>query len=87
LEPLGAAVLTGESETSWGRRYGPIVRMLYSIGFIGVASSPRRNPTFFLTEPNALKFERQIEAIDSYFVARAYHSALEVQTSDQQQSI
>lgn len=82
LEPLGAAVLTGQSQESWPRRYGPILRRLYSIGFLGIASNGRRNPVFYVEEPNALKFERQIESIESYFVARAYHSALEVVTSD-----
>jgi hypothetical protein len=82
LEPLSAAVLTGQSEQSWARRYGPILRMLYSIGFLGIATSGRRNPTFYIEEPNALKFERQIESMESYFVARAYHSALEVVTAD-----
>lgn len=82
LEPLGAAVLSGAAKQSWAARYGPILRMLYSIGFLGVASQGRRNPTFYIEEPNALKFDRQIESVDSYFVARAYHSALEVQLTD-----
>lgn len=82
LEPLGAAVLTGQEQSSWAVRYGPILRMLYSIGFLGVASQSRKSPTFYLEDPNALKFERQIDAIDSYFVARAYHSSLEVKTAD-----
>ncbi|WP_140425436.1 P-loop ATPase, Sll1717 family [Cryobacterium sp. N21] len=82
LEPLGAAVLSGHSKQSWAARYGPILKMLYSIGFLGVASQGRRNPTFYIEEPNSLKFERQIDLVESYFVARAYHSALEVKVSD-----
>lgn len=82
LAPLSDAVLSGSAEQTWERRYGPILRMLYSIGFLGVASPPRKNPLFYIEDPNALKFDRQIAAMDSYFVARAYHSALEVQTTD-----
>lgn len=83
LTPLGNAVLDGTEEQSWSGRYGPILRMLYDIGFLGAASAGKKNPTFSIDEPNALKFDRQIETIDGFFVARAYHSALEVRTSDQ----
>jgi hypothetical protein len=83
LTPLGNAVLDGTEEMSWAGRYGPILRMLYDIGFLGVAGSSKKNPTFSIDEPNALKYDRQVEAIEGFFVARAYHSALEVRTGDQ----
>lgn len=82
LAPLGDSVLEGVAEKAWEKRYGPMLRMLYSIGFLGVASQSRKNPTFYIEDPNALKFDRQLESLDAYFVARAYHSALEVITSD-----
>lgn len=82
LTPLGNAVLDGAQEQSWAGRYGPILRMLYDIGFLGVAGPGKKNPVFAMDEPNALKFDRQVEVVEGFFVARAYHSALEVRTGD-----
>lgn len=82
LTPLGESVLDGSTVQSWAARYGPILRMLYDIGFLGIAGSSRKTPIFSVDEPNALKYDRQIDEVESFFVARAYHSALEVRTSD-----
>lgn len=83
LTPLGDAVLDGVKEQSWAKRYGPILRMLYDIGFLGISTGIRRLPIFSTDDPNALRYDRQVEAVDGFVVARAYHSALEVQTADQ----
>lgn len=83
LTPLGNAVLDGVKEQSWAKRYGPILRMLYDIGFLGISIGTRRVPVFSTDDPNALRYDRQVEAVDGFVVARAYHSALEVQTADQ----
>ncbi|WP_286780494.1 hypothetical protein [Enterobacter sp. 56-7] len=82
LTPLGDAVLGGAAELSWARRYGPILRMLFDIGFLGVSAAGKRTPVFAVDEPNALKFDQQIDRIEAFYVARAYHSALEVRTAD-----
>ncbi len=83
LTPLGNAVLDGVKEQSWAKRYGPILRMLYDIGFLGISIGTRRVPVFSTDDPNALRYDRQVEAVDGFVVARAYHSALEVQTAGQ----
>lgn len=81
LEPLGNAALDAANQLAWPKRYGPILRMLFSIGFLGVATTQRRSPIFYNEDATALKQDRQVDAIASFFIARAYHSALEVATS------
>jgi hypothetical protein len=82
LGPLGDAVLVASVERPWAGRYGPIIRMLFEIGFLGVSTSARIRPTFSTDDPNAVKYERQIEGVEWFHVSRAYHSALEIRTSD-----
>lgn len=82
LAPLGDAVLVASIERPWAGRYGPIIRMLFEIGFLGVSTGARVRPTFAMDDPNAVRFERQIDGVEWFHVARAYHSALEVRTSD-----
>lgn len=82
LEPLSAAVLNGRAELSWAARYGPILRMLFDIGFLGVATTSKHQPVFSTDDQGALKHDSQVEAVEYYFVARAYHSVLEIRTAD-----
>lgn len=82
LTPLGNAVLGGDTGKSWAQRYGPILRMLFDIGFLGVTGPSKKSPVFAVDDPSALKFDRQVDLVEGFFIARAYHSALEVRTGD-----
>lgn len=82
LKPMGDSVLSSSRDKSWSMQYGPILRMLYNIGFVGFATAARKTPLFAIDEPNALRHERQVDSAEAFFIARAYHSALEVKTSE-----
>ena len=82
LAPLSDTVLNGRAELTWAARYGPILKMLFDIGFLGVANTSKRQPTFSTDDPHGLRSDKQIESVSHYFVARAYHAALEIQTSE-----
>lgn len=63
-------------DTDWGDRYGPVIRFLYDIGFLGVAL-PKSKPVYSEREPGYLDRPNRVNACERFYVHPAFRSALD----------
>jgi energy-coupling factor transporter ATP-binding protein EcfA2 len=78
MTTAGALVLENSPKETWASRYLPLLRLLFDIGFLGVSWKGGRQPTFRLEDENALKNASHVDEAEYFYIARMYHSALEV---------
>lgn len=62
--------------SAWGERYGPLIRFLFDIGFLGVAPAKIR-PTYADKEPGFLDRPNRVNTCERFFVHPAFRSALD----------
>ncbi|HEY4210658.1 MAG TPA: hypothetical protein VGM84_04220 [Steroidobacteraceae bacterium] len=79
LAEIGSPVLSGDVNLDWGQRYGPLIRLLFDINFLGASWTGGHAPVFVSDDENALTSRARIEDIRYFYVARTYHEALKVQ--------
>ncbi len=70
----------GPSAT-WSDMYHPLVKLLFSIGLIGVSSAGSAAPIFFNDDPLAVEQESSAEASRYFYVHRTYQAGLDVKAS------
>jgi hypothetical protein len=67
------------SDTPWFDLYSPLLKILYTIGFIGCSKSGNlRYAVFFPDDPLFVDQESNIEQVRAYFVHRAFHRGLDI---------
>lgn len=76
MEKLSAAMWRSNGDQSWTDLYQPLIKMLYEIGFIGIAR-PQRTKIVYSYEDDALADNTSIlEHARSFSIHPAYHMAL-----------
>ncbi|MFT2749554.1 P-loop ATPase, Sll1717 family [Clavibacter sp. Sh2036] len=82
LKGLTASIYAGRVDDPWAAQYGPLVRLFYDIGFLGASMKGRRRASFSLDDELLINSNSSLDQVEFFYVAKAYHSVLEVETSD-----
>ncbi|UTT60030.1 MULTISPECIES: P-loop ATPase, Sll1717 family [Cellulosimicrobium] len=68
-------------QTSWLEQYAPLVRFLFSIGFLGCRIHAPGRAVFNVDDELFLEADSRIESAQAFYVHRTYHSALDLRVS------
>lgn len=84
LTDRSAGMWASDADSSWTDMYGALVRLLFDVGFIGCATRAAAAPIFHMDDPLLLDSETTLERTDYFFVHRAYHLSLDIQSAQGQ---
>jgi hypothetical protein len=78
LTDLSNGFWSADSSDNWFESYGPLAKMLYDVGLVGVSISNSAVPVFHQDNPLFLDSEVNVEKIEWFYTHRTYQSALGV---------
>ena len=86
----GVRWLTDVSSQLWNAPKGPsefrfyrdLLAILYSIGLLGISTSERKNPIFFVDDPKFVTRLETFEKSEHFIIHRAFHRGLEIKVGN-----
>jgi hypothetical protein len=80
MEALSAAMWKSNGHSSWTDLYQPLTRMLYEIGFIGIARPPKTKMIYSYQDATLADNPTVLDSVTRFSVHPAYHMALDLKT-------
>ena len=81
MEALSAAMWASNGEKSWTDLYQPLAKMLYEIGFIGIARPPKGKIIYFYDDATLADNPTILEHARNFNIHPAYHMALDLKAN------
>ena len=81
MEALSAAMWARNGEKSWTDLYQPLTKMLYEIGFIGIARPPKGKMIYFYDDATLADNPVILEHARNFNIHPAYHMALDLKAN------
>lgn len=78
LTKLSEPMWSGFSDQGWVDLYQPLIKMLYTIGFVGFSSSKQKVPVFSYDDAQLADRPSSLDKISGFHIHQAYHSALDI---------
>lgn len=76
MEELSAAMWRSNGDQSWADLYQPLTKMLYEIGFIGIARPPKAKMVYYYEDDALADNPSTLESVRNFSIHPAYHMAL-----------
>jgi hypothetical protein len=83
LTSATAGVWAAAEGEAWYVTYGPLLKILYSLGIVGIAADGSKAPKFHLDDPALIDRRSRMDTCKSVYVHRMLHSALDVRRSQE----
>jgi hypothetical protein len=78
MSELGALLVEASSDRPWGELYHPLIRLLFNIGFLGLAG-PGERSKYVYDEPTYADSPKAVGEAIAFFVHPAFRPALDIQ--------
>ena len=72
------SVLHAGPRDTWVAKYGRLIRLLFSVGFLGASWEASRRPVFAIEDELAFARNTRLAEAEFFYVARMFHAALEI---------
>jgi hypothetical protein len=78
MEDLSAAMWRSSGQQCWTDLYQPLIKMLYEIGFIGIARPPKARMVYSYEDDALADNPSTLESVRIFSIHPAYHMALDL---------
>lgn len=82
LTQMAAGAWDSDADGDWVDSYHPILKLLYDIGFLGLARSGHRGALFAVTDPTLADVRRNLRDAEAFLVHPAFRAALDIRHDD-----
>jgi hypothetical protein len=74
-----SAAMWSPTDSGWFEVYGPLVRLLYELGFLGCLAPKGRGIWYYHTDhPHFCEFESNLNSVEIFSVHRTYRASLDI---------